>query len=386
MTPGARVSAAIEVLDSYLSGTPVEQALTGWARNHRFAGSKDRAAIRDHVFDAVRRLLSSQALGGGTDGRATMIGLLRGQGRDPSELFTAEGHAPSQLSQDELASTDDMDRAQRLDCPDWLLPLFDESLGQKADKVLDSLRQRAPVFVRVNLARSSREDAANMLAEDGIVSRPSDLALMALDILENPRKIKVSRAFLNGYVEMQDAASQAVIEALDIQPGMRVLDYCAGGGGKALAMAALGAEVTAHDLSWDRMKDIPSRAERAGVSIKRVRESELNKLPPFDLVLADAPCSGSGAWRRAPHGKWLLTPEKLVQIQSAQKDILRKIPAYLTQEGVLAYATCSVLQCENGDQVQGFLGESHDFHLISERQFTPLDGGDGFYLSQLKRG
>lgn len=386
MTPGARVSAAIEVLDSYLSGTPVEQALTGWARTHRFAGSKDRAAIRDHVFDAVRRLLSSQALGGGTDGRATMIGLLRGQGTDPSELFTAEGHAPAQLSQDELSSAGQLDRAQRLDCPQWLLPLFDESLGAKADDVLDSLRQRAPVFVRVNTARANREDAAHMLAEDGIVSQPNNLAETALEILENPRKIKTSRAFLDGYVEMQDAASQAVIEALNIQPGMRVLDYCAGGGGKALAMAALGADVTASDLSWDRMKDIPSRAERAGVVVKRVRQDALSSLLPFDLVLADAPCSGSGSWRRAPHGKWLLTPEKLAQIQSAQSAILHQIPDYITQEGVLAYATCSVLRCENGDQVQDFLGKTGGFSVISERQFTPLDGGDGFYLSQLKRG
>ncbi|NDW52109.1 RsmB/NOP family class I SAM-dependent RNA methyltransferase [Aliiroseovarius sp. PrR006] len=383
MTPGARVAAAIEVLDSYLSGTPVEQALTGWARSHRFAGSKDRAAIRDHVFDAVRRLASAQALGGGTDGRAVMIGLLRGQGLDPEELFTGEGHAPSVLSDTEASVSADMTRAQSLDCPDWLLTEFDRSLGADADAVLDSLRNRAPVFVRANLAKCDRERAATILAEDGIETRPSVLASSALEVIENPRKIKTSRAFLEGYVELQDAASQAVIEALNIQPGMRVLDYCAGGGGKALAMAALGADVTAHDLSWERMKDIPARAARAGVSIKRVRHEDLKNLGGFDLVLADAPCSGSGSWRRAPHGKWLLTPEKLAGIQSAQWDILRAMPSCLTPGGQMAYATCSVLKSENQDQVQAFLSDCDNYKMSSERQFTPLDGGDGFYVSQL---
>ena len=383
MTPGARVAAAIEVLDSYLSGTPVEQAVTSWARSHRFAGSKDRAAIRDHVFDAVRRLASSQALGGGTDGRAVMIGLLRGQGGDPAEFFTGEGHAPAVLSDIETVISTEMTRAQSLDCPEWLLPEFDRSLGVDADAVLDSLRSRAPVFVRANLAKCDRNKAASILAEDGIETRLSALAPTALEIINNPRKIKASRAFLKGYVELQDAASQAVIEALNIQPGMRVLDYCAGGGGKALAMAALGADVTAHDLSWERMKDIPSRAERAGVSIKRARHDALTGLGGFDLVLADAPCSGSGSWRRAPHGKWLLTPEKLAKIQSAQREILDKMPSYLAADGQMAYVTCSVLKCENQDQVQAFLSGCDTYHITAEQQFTPLNGGDGFYVSQL---
>ncbi|WP_424940046.1 RsmB/NOP family class I SAM-dependent RNA methyltransferase [Aliiroseovarius sp. S253] len=383
MTPGARVAAAIEVLDSYLSGTPVEQALTGWARGHRFAGSKDRAAIRDHVFDAVRRLSSSQALGGGTDGRAVMLGLLRGQGLDPAELFTGEGHAPAVLNDVETVISTEMTRAQSLDCPDWLMPAFDESLGKDTDAVLDSLRHRAPVFVRVNLARCDRDDAAAILAEDGVETKPSKLAVTALEVLINPRKIKNSRAFLEGFVELQDAASQAVIESLSIQPGMRVLDYCAGGGGKALAMAAQGADVTAHDLSWERMKDIPLRAERACVSIKRVRHGNLKELGGFDLVLADAPCSGSGSWRRAPHGKWLLNAEKLAKIHAAQMDILSAMPAFLNAGGRMAYATCSVLRSENRDQVQRFLDNHPDFQLTTEHQFTPLDGGDGFYLAQM---
>ncbi|SMR72068.1 16S rRNA (cytosine967-C5)-methyltransferase [Aliiroseovarius halocynthiae] len=383
MTPGARVAAAIEVLDSYLSGTPVEQALTGWARGHRFAGSKDRAAIRDHVFDALRRLRSAQALGGGTDGRAVMIGLLRGQGLDPAELFSGEGHAPAKLSDAELAVNAQMSRAEALDCPDWLLPQFDRSLGADADTVLGSLRSRAPVFVRANLAKCTREQAASILAEDGIEAQLCELAGTALEIVKNPRKIKLSRAFLDGYVELQDAASQAVIEALDIQPGMRVLDYCAGGGGKALAMAALGAYVTAHDLSWERMKDIPDRAARAGVSIQRVRNSDMVDLSGFDLVLADAPCSGSGSWRRAPHGKWLLTSEKLEQIYAAQRDILTAMPDFVCSGGTMAYATCSVLTDENSAQVQAFLSRNAGFSLIAERQFTPRDGGDGFYIAQL---
>lgn len=195
MKPGARVAAAIEILDEYLSGTPAEQALTGWARRHRFAGSKDRAAIRDHVFDALRRLRSAAGLGGGKIGRAIMIGLMRGQGVDPDTLFTGEGHAPAPLTDQERSLTATLSRAERLDCPDWLLPQVEDSLGPETEAVLEALRHRAPVFLRVNTARTTREGVQRTLAQEGIVAQPHPLASTALEVLENPRKSMVRRLF-----------------------------------------------------------------------------------------------------------------------------------------------------------------------------------------------
>ncbi|MCI2393173.1 RsmB/NOP family class I SAM-dependent RNA methyltransferase [Aliiroseovarius sediminis] len=389
MTPGARVAAAIEILDLYLSGTPAEQALTGWGRRHRFAGSKDRAAIRDHVFDALRRLKSSRALGGGDTGRAIMIGLLRGQGRDPDTLFTGEGHAPAPLTDAEGQAGRAPTRAERLDCPDWLLPQFDDSLGPQAEDVLLALRNRAPVFLRVNTARVTLDQAQEILSRDGIVTQPHAGADTALEVLENPRKINNSRAFLDGAVELQDAASQAVVAALQVTPGMRVLDYCAGGGGKALALAAMGAEVVAHDIAPARMKDLPARAARAGCRIQIATPDSLPELlavqGPFDLAFADAPCSGSGSWRRVPQGKWLLTPDRLSALHRTQRQVLALLATLIKPGGVVAYATCSVLTSENRVQVNGFVAEHPDYECAFDRQLLPTDGGDGFYVARLGR-
>ncbi|WP_424943230.1 RsmB/NOP family class I SAM-dependent RNA methyltransferase [Aliiroseovarius crassostreae] len=382
MTPAARISAAIEVLDLIQSGQTAEQALSGWGRSHRFAGSKDRAAIRDHVFDALRRLRSSQVLGGGTDGRSIMIGLLRGQGVEPGDLFTGEGHAPAPISDAERSRFATAEGCVALDCPDWAYEEFRAGLGADTDQILERLRHRAPVFLRANLARCTRDEAIAALAREGVVARPHSLASSALEVIENPRKVAGSEAYRTGLVELQDAASQALVECLGITPGMRVLDYCAGGGGKALAMAALGAEVVAHDISPRRMKDLPERARRAGGHIQTCATTDLAALPKFDLVLADAPCSGSGSWRRDPQGKWHMSAERLTEIQSIQRSILKEIPKFVCPGGVMAYATCSLFASENEDQIATV---ERDWALRSKRQYTPLDGGDGFFVALLTR-
>ena len=325
MTPGARLQAAIEILDTVLAGHPAEQTLTNWARGHRFAGSKDRAAIRDHVFDCLRCKRSFAHLGGRDDGRGLVLGLLRDTGADPTAIFTGEGYAPAPLTAADTPDPAPMPRGVALDCPDWLLPELEHSLGAITDDVLRAMRHRAPVFLRVNQARMTMAHAVDSLAQDGIETRPCRLADTALRVTANARRVRQSRAFREGTVELQDAASQAVIGALPDLARARVLDYCAGGGGKALAMAARGADVTAHDADPSRMRDIPDRARRAGARI------DIRNRPTgwFDLVLADAPCSGSGAWRRAPHGKWALMPDRLTQLSDLQDDIIRH-----------AWATC----------------------------------------------
>lgn len=384
MTPGARVAAAIEVLDQVLAGANAEQCLTSWARGHRFAGSKDRAAIRDHVFGALRALRSFAALGGGMTGRAVMIGAERAGGRDPSALFSGEGYAPATLTDEERACQSPvLSRGEALDMPDWLLPELERALGADLEAICTALRPRAPVFLRANLARTTREEARQVLAREGIVATPHPLARTALQVTEGERKVATSRAYVDGLVELQDAASQAILDGLEIRPGMRVLDYCAGGGGKSLALAALGAEVTAHDIDPGRMRDLPARARRAGVRIAQSRDPAAEA--PYDLVLLDAPCSGSGAWRRSPQGKWQLTQARLDEVCAIQAGILGETSGLVARDGVLAYATCSLLNRENGDQVSRFLARHRGWTTTGETRLTPLDGADGFYLAALTR-
>ncbi len=388
MTPAARVSAAIEVLDAVLSGESAEKTLTTWARRSRFAGSGDRAAIRDHVFDALRCRRSYGWLGGGDTGRGLMIGALRALGTDPEALFTGEGYAPPPLGSEERVIRDlaEAPLPVALDIPDWLEAPLRDSLGGGTKAILRALQSRAPVFLRVNLRKATPDEARARLQEDGIGAKPHTLSETALEVSTHPRKVQTSRAFLDGLVELQDAASQAVVDALPLAPGARVLDYCAGGGGKALAMASR-ADVTvvAHDADPARMRDLPSRAARAGVVIETSATEDLPAAPPFDLVLCDAPCSGSGAWRRSPEAKWRLTPERLAELCAVQADILDRAAALVAPGGVLAYATCSLLRAENGDQMATFRTRHRAFGWLGDRVFTPLDGGDGFYVAQMGR-
>ncbi|MEC7760461.1 MAG: RsmB/NOP family class I SAM-dependent RNA methyltransferase [Pseudomonadota bacterium] len=385
MTPAARLSAAIEILDDWLAGAAPEQVLTRWGRANRYAGSKDRAAIRDIVYDAVRCRRSFAALGRGETGRGLVLGGLRAAGTDPDTLFTGDRFAPAPLSDDERDTPDlaDQPDAVRLDLPDWLVPDLRASLGDDFEAVAEEQRHRAPVFLRVNIDRSTPRAAIAMLADEGIVAEPHPLSPTALIVTEGARRIAGSAPYADGLIELQDAASQAVVDALDITEDLRVLDYCAGGGGKALAMAAQKAHVTAHDIDARRMRDLPERdARAAGAEIRIVAPGEAGG--GYDLVLADAPCSGSGSWRRAPQGKWLLTPERLDELCQIQSSILDDIATRARPGGRIAYATCSLLDAENGHQIDAFLARTPGWTLTKSKRFTPLDGGDGFFVAILQ--
>lgn len=382
MTPSARLSAAIEVLDRILAGTPAEQALTNWGRASRFAGSGDRHAVRDLVFDALRCRRSFAALGGGMTGRGLILGGVRATGQDPAAYFTGAGHAPSPLTEADAHRSPSEDEA--LDLPDWLIPLMRQSLGQDLAAVSEAMRHRAPVFLRANSLKSTRAAAIAALHGEGIEGIPHPLADMVIEVTAGQRKIQSSQSYNEGLVELQDAASQAVVAALPLAGGMRVLDLCAGGGGKTLALAAAAqVELWAHDANPGRMRDLPDRAARAGarVSLTTTPESD----GPFDLVLADAPCSGSGSWRRDPQGKWALTPDRLAEIIAVQAHILDRMPGLVGPKGYLAYATCSVLTPENEAQIGGFLSRHPGWRCVVQRHWTPISGGDGFFLSVLTR-
>ncbi len=384
MTPAARVAAAIEILDQVLAGVPAERALTGWARGSRFAGSGDRAAVRDHVFGALRCRRSFGFLGGAETGRGLMLGALRATGEDADAVFDGSRFGPSPLSEAERVARplEDAPEAVRCDLPDWLMAPMRGSLGARFEPVVALLRTRAPVFLRVNLLKTDVPRAAEALRCDGIETRPHPLSPTALEVVENPRRVQGSAAYRGGLVELQDVASQAVVNALPLRPGLRVLDYCAGGGGKALAMAArLNGPVDAHDASPGRMRDLPARAARASADIRLKTHRELGS--NFDVVLCDAPCSGSGAWRRTPDAKWRLTRERLEELVALQAGILDTAAGVVAEGGCLAYATCSMLHAENASQVDAFLDRHPGWIRGPDRRLTPLDGGDGFYVAQM---
>ncbi|HDR29936.1 MAG TPA: RsmB/NOP family class I SAM-dependent RNA methyltransferase, partial [Rhodovulum sp.] len=238
MTPAARIAAAIGLLDAWLAGAPVERLLTTWGRQNRYAGAKDRAAIRDLVFDALRCRRSFAALGGSATGRGLMLGLLRADGIAPGTIFTGEGHVPPPLTAAEQAVPPaDLPEEIACDCPDALAAVLRDSLGADFLPVMQALRQRAPVFLRANLRRTTRDKAAAALASEGIETRPHPLSPTALEVTANARRVQQSRAWREGLVELQDAASQAVADLMPLPEGGRVLDFCAGGGGKTLALA-----------------------------------------------------------------------------------------------------------------------------------------------------
>ena len=391
MTPAARVAAAIDLLDTIIAGTPAERALTNWARGNRFAGSKDRAAIRDLVFDGLRRKRSSAARSGGTGGRGIMIGLLLERGDDLEDIFTGARYAPSPLTSEEAttckaARQGTLPDPVALDYPDWLDDALRASLGDDFAASMTSLRGRAPVVLRANLLKMTRAEAQVRLADEGVETRPHPASPTALEVEGAPRGLRQIPAFQDGWVELQDAASQAVADfAAERAQGPRILDYCAGGGGKALALAALtGNEIVAHDADPRRMSDIPGRAGRAGAKIACRAARDLTP-EAFDLVLVDAPCSGSGAWRRQPDAKWRLTPDKLADLTRLQRDILAEASRYVRPGGDLIYATCSLLRTENEDQIAQFLVAQTGWDLGDTRNWRPHAGTDGFFAAHLKR-
>ena len=382
MTPAARVAAAIEVLDKIQEGQPAEAALIAWARGSRFAGSKDRAAIRDHVFDVLRRWRSTAALGGAETGRGRMIGLLRQQGADLADVFSGEGHAPQSLSDDELAYTPtEMSPDAEADWPEWLWPQLVADYGADAQSIATAQQDRAQVFLRVNRKRGTVEKVLSALKTDDIDAHAHPDVEGAIIVTGNARRIQQTRLWDDGHIELQDAASQMAMARLGVTADQTVLDYCAGGGGKSLALAAFCAHVTAHDADVGRMKDIPARAARAGTRIKTTKRPN----GTFDLVLCDAPCSGSGTWRRTPDAKWRLAECHLAELTKIQRSILETAMTHVGQGGRLAYATCSVLSVENRRVVDGFLADHPEWSVVDEMQLRPTELHDGFYLATLSR-
>lgn len=397
MIPAARIQSAIEVVDRWRSGGEgLDRVLAAWGRANRYAGSGDRRAIADLVYDTVRRLRSAAWIAGVGDdcvGRDLVLGSLVLDGREQAELsalFSGARHAPAPLSEAELARLGrpiaDAPRSVRLDFPDWLAPDFEAI----PDGALEPMRARAPLFLRVNRLCADRATAIAALAGDQIIAEPGPLSPTCLEVLSGARSVNRCRAYLDGLVEVQDAASQAVADYARPMAGDSVLDYCAGAGGKSLALAAAMAGrgvVHAHDIAPRRLAQLGQRAERAGVAITLHEPNRTGHLAGrCDLVLVDAPCSGSGAWRRNPDAKWRLTVERLAAYAQAQDAALDQAAAAVRPGGRLIYATCSMLKVENEQQVSKFLATHREFRPgRAPLVLAPADGGDGFFAAELLR-
>lgn len=380
MTPAARIAAAIDILDRIGAGDAAEPTLLRWSRASRFAGSGDRAAVRDLVFEALRRRNSLAAMGGGDSGRRLMIGMLRDRGTDPDSIFTGTGHAPASLQPEEREQPDPH---SVMDIPSWMIPLWREALGPDAERIDALMGQRAPVWLRVNQARYSVDQAISLLSQDGIEVATDQRLDGALSVVSGERRIARGKAYLDGAVELQDLSPQLACARLPLRCGDRVLDYCAGGGGKALALAARhhGLSIDAHDADPARMGDLPARAARAGAEINLIKKMS----DQYQMVVADVPCSGSGTWRRTPDAKWRLDRQGLDALLKIQRDIMNKVASMIAPDGYLAYMTCSFFEAENQQQIAGFLDGRDDFVHLADHVWTPLNASDGFFLSLLQR-
>lgn len=387
MTPAARYAAAVDVLDGFLSGEPAEKLLSNWARRNRYAGSKDRAGVRDIVFDCLRNLNSFALASGLADGRGIAVGHCLAAGLDVDDIFSGVAYSPAALDEQEqaLIAAAQAKGGQVVDLPEWLAAVFETDLGAAATEVAQALCHRAPVDLRVNIAKTTPSGAMKTLAAEGILCETVADVATALRVLENPRRVAGSNPYITGQVELQDAASQALVGMLDLQAGQNVLDYCAGGGGKTLAMAARvpDARYSAWDISAARLAPLEERAARAGAKVTLLAEKPSKAI--YDLVLVDAPCSGSGAWRRNPEGKWRLTQDSLSEVQAMQAQVLAAAAQLVKAGGTLVYATCSVLERENTGQINSFLSKTSDYEVVSTHSFKLNHPGDGFYCAILKK-
>ena len=389
MTPAARVQAAIEVLDAWLAGGEgLDRQLVAWGRASRFAGSGDRRAVADLAYDAVRRKRSALWMAGAevSDGRSLLIGTLLLDGHQPVEFFTGGRYGPAPLSEAEAERLrKDLDGAPwgvRFDLPDWMEP---ELIGVP-EAALAALRARAPLDLRVNRLKTHFSAAQAALARDAIQTVPGPLGPECLRITEGAQRLRTAGAYRTGLVEIQDAASQAVAHFAGALPGEVVLDLCAGGGGKTLAMAtdmAGEGRLMAYDIAPSRMGPLEERADRAGARVEVLDRTDLSQIGPIcDLVLVDAPCSGSGAWRRNPDARWDLTPERLAELREVQRNLLRQAAELTAPGGRIVYATCSLLARENAAVVAD---APAGWAVNDTLSLTPLDGGDGFFAARLQK-
>jgi 16S rRNA (cytosine967-C5)-methyltransferase len=401
MTPAARLSAAIEIVaDIEAQRRPAADVLKDWGLSHRFAGSSDRAAIAGLVYDTLRRKSSSAWLMGETSARAAVIGMLhreRGLAVDEiAESCSGARFAPAPLTEAERAALagDALTNAPahiRGDYPEWLEPHFLRVFGEDRAAEGAALASRAPLDLRVNTLKAEREEVLPKL--EHLHAEPTRWSPLGLRIklsadAKNPA-IHAEPAFLKGTIEVQDEASQLAALLSGAKPGGQIADLAAGAGGKTLALAAMTdnrGQIYATDIDKRQLAPIHERITRAGARNIQVRtpRGEADVLTDLaariDVALIDAPCTGTGAWRRNPDAKWRVRPGALADRLRQQEVLLDRAVPLLKAGGRIAYITCSVLQEENGDQVDAFLERHRDFTVVPPRELAAACLGERSFM------
>lgn len=437
MTPGARIQAAIELFDQILNAwtsqkrIPADKMLQNYFSSHRYVGSKDRGSISELVYWVLRHKATLEWwLERGNQrfiGRSYLIAALmlrRDYTPQSIQSITKDSQfSPYAFSEDEQAFIEslanqgvihpDMPKPAQLNYPEWMDEILTRTFGDKKEAAMRAMNQQAHTDLRANRLKCTREQLQAALKEEGVESETTPISPLCLR-LDKRAPVFTSPLFKKGWFEVQDEGSQAVALLADVQPGMRVIDFCAGAGGKTLAMAAEmknKGRILAWDTSEKRLTQLAPRLRRAGVDnvqthvietesdayIKRHKQSA-------DRVLVDAPCSGSGTWRRNPDLKWRLTPQDLEEVCAVQQRILQSALRLVKPGGRLIYATCSILPEENEMQIEKALKEANHFKVVcakkiwdktaSSEQADPVsflsltpheDGVDGFFAAVLER-
>ncbi len=399
MTPGARILAAIEIGQEIETGESTADGIVEtYFRRRRYAGSKDRRAVGERVYGIIRRYarlswwIERCGYPHAVTPRVRAIADLalndKARPEEIQAIFSGSRHCPESLNAEEfdlanalagrpITHHSEMPDWVALEYPGWLDATLREQFGDTLNSEMTALNQPAPMDLRVNTTKTTFEEASEALRREQVISEPTALSPIALRVSGNVR-LGGTSAYNDGLVEIQDEGSQILALLCDAQPSMNVVDFCAGAGGKTLALAAcmskhgnLHGSLTACDVFAQRLQRMKLRIKRAGAN--GVRQHVLStELDPWvaqnaqtaDRVLLDVPCSGSGIWRRKPGSKWRLTPMEVEDYITTQRQILSSASAMVRPGGRLIYATCSLLAEENEQQVAWFMSDSGDFDVL----------------------
>ncbi len=399
MLSGARIQAAIELLaEIEARPRPAEAIIRSYFRKRRYAGSRDRRSIKEYVYNILRRqarldwrLANSTGGSAKVTPRERIIAYLAVSDGFDSEkiksLFSGEGYSPSPLSNaEQVISTlkppledNKMPPWVKLEFPEWLEGRLSELFGENLPGEMRALNLEAPVDLRVNTMKAARDEILDKLENDGINARATTLSPIGIRLSKHLNLESIAE-YRDGTLEIQDEGSQLIALLCDVDARMTVVDYCAGGGGKTLALASLmngRGRVYASDISEQRMKGMDERLRRAnpGNVRKHVIGSESDELSSLkgaaDRVLVDVPCTSSGAWRRHPEAKWSLDTDALNATTKEQYAIIEKAETLVKPGGRLIYATCSLLREENEIMIEKFLDRHDDFRTLSINEIWP---------------
>lgn len=400
---------AIEILEGLgQTAQPADRFLKAWFRSRRFAGSKDRRAIAEQVFAVQRRRAHFAHRMGDDAPRALVIAALIEGGEDPALLFSG-GYGPAPLTEEERSTIAATPRPEprwvQGEYPQWLDQELRRTFGDQLLQEMTAFIARAPADIRVNTLKAERDAVITSLSGEGIACAATPYAPHGIRITGEAANLSKSALFESGAFEFQDEAAQIAAELCGARPGMRVLDLAAGAGGKSLAFAAAmknQGEILACDVRGEALFELEQRAARAGAAI--IKTLPLDHGQPsgvFDAVFVDAPCSGTGTWRRQPELRWRLTPGRLAELIALQDRLLDQAAGLVRPGGRLVYATCSILGCENQDRVAAFQARQPGFQPLNLAENWPgtvpglgqdfraspaSTGTDGFYCAALVRG